>query len=252
MNIRFLALTFLMLAGAANAGPQTASPPDVCRDFVFNAHSYTACDFDARQQSLSIFVLKPPTPNAFESPGLPHDVGFAMNAGMFHPDGTPVGLLVRNGVRVTPLNLSVDRHDPPGNFFWKPNGVFALTRDNELIVTVSEQFEAYASGRSVTWATQSGPMLVHEGQLHPGFQSSNSKKTRNGVGMLDQHKAVFVISNAEVSFSELGSVFLSLGCKEALYLDGTISSLWWPAAKRMDHGGKLATVIAVGRLGSVR
>src|SRR5438045_3145351 len=45
---------------------------------------------------------------------------FAMNAGMFKSDFSPVGLFVQNGHVISPLNLA----DGDGNFFLKPNGVF--------------------------------------------------------------------------------------------------------------------------------
>ncbi|HEX8957562.1 MAG TPA: hypothetical protein VF798_14875, partial [Burkholderiaceae bacterium] len=47
---------------------------------------------------------------------------FAMNAGMFETNLAPVGLLVADGIKVAPINLSSGF----GNFYLKPNGVFLV------------------------------------------------------------------------------------------------------------------------------
>lgn len=48
---------------------------------------------------------------------------FAMNAGMYHADFSPVGLFVANGRELSPINTT----NGNGNFFLKPNGIFAVT-----------------------------------------------------------------------------------------------------------------------------
>lgn len=68
---------------------------------------------------------------------------FAMNAGMFRPDLSPVGLLVQDGQQVSPLNLS----DDTGNFFLKPNGVFSISESGPRIVE-STEYQALAQGAS--------------------------------------------------------------------------------------------------------
>ena len=49
-------------------------------------------------------------------------LGFAMNAGMFQPDLSPVGLYIENGVSQSRIVTS----DGPGNFGLLPNGVFCI------------------------------------------------------------------------------------------------------------------------------
>ena len=45
------------------------------------------------------------------------------------------------------------------------------------------------------FATQSGPMLVIDGALHPAFiVNSNDRKPRNGVGVLSPQEVHFVIT----------------------------------------------------------
>ena len=101
----------------------------------------------------------------------------AMNAGMYHEDFTPVGLHVENGTEQSPLNLA----DAPGNFFLKPNGVFYVDGDNNAGVLETTAFAA--AGIVPKLATQSGPMLVIDGNIHPRFEENGtSRHIRNGVG----------------------------------------------------------------------
>src|SRR5262245_43980718 len=55
---------------------------------------------------------------------------FAMNAGMFEADFSPVGLLVAEGKEVHSLNTT----NGTGNFFLKPNGVFLVTDKGGQVV----------------------------------------------------------------------------------------------------------------------
>lgn len=164
---------------------------------------------------------------------------FAMNAGMFKPDYSPLGLYITKGKELVPLNLSSGQ----GNFFMKPNGVFFLTADGPGIVE-SSKYSADAS--DVLLATQSGPLLVEQGVIHPAFNPvSKSRFIRNGVGVRG-NIAIFVISNEPVTFHELAIFFKKkLKCKDALYLDGVVSSVYLPERKRTDSRVNLGPIIAV-------
>ena len=165
---------------------------------------------------------------------------FAMNAGMFHPDYSTVGLLVAGGKPLAALNTDGGE----GNFFLKPNGVFALTETGPRVVETSE----YAGlNARVLLATQSGPLLVRGGRLHPAFRAdSTSRLLRNGVGVPSPDVAVFVISEDPVNFHEFATFFRDrLGCSDALFLDGVISSLYAPALKRNDFHRDLGPIFAV-------
>lgn len=166
---------------------------------------------------------------------------FAMNAGMYHADFSPVGLLVIDGKQLSPLNLN----DGSGNFFLKPNGVFLLADSGARVVEASE-YPKVAGG--VRLATQSGPLLLRHGVIHPAFNpNSLSKLIRNGVGVAGG-KVFFVISEAPVNFHEFAVFFRdSLHCADALYLDGTVSSLYLPAQKRRDVKAELGPMIGVIR-----
>ncbi|MFT3726948.1 MAG: phosphodiester glycosidase family protein [Terricaulis sp.] len=168
-------------------------------------------------------------------------VRFAMNAGMFNLRGAPIGLYVENGTELHRLN----RANGPGNFHLKPNGVFWQAADGSVHVTETDAYAAL--GAQPVYATQSGPMLVIHGALHPRFSADgDSHYIRNGVGVRDAHTAFFVISRDEVSFGRFGRFFRdSLHCSDALFLDGHVSGLWAPQLNRQDHGFPLGPMVVV-------
>ena len=166
---------------------------------------------------------------------------FAMNAGMFEADFSPVGLLVQDGREISPLNL----RDASGNFYLKPNGVFLISGSGPRIV---ESSEYPALARGVRLATQSGPLLLRNGAIHPAFNAaSKSRLLRNGVGVAGD-TVIFVISEQPVNFHELATFFRDeLHCPDALYLDGTVSSLYSEELKRNDYRTELGPIIGVVR-----
>jgi uncharacterized protein YigE (DUF2233 family) len=90
---------------------------------------------------------------------------------------------------------------------------------------------------------------VLDGELHPKFDADGpSRLIRNGVGVKDPRTAYFVISEDAVSFGRFARFFRdALGCADALYLDGTVSSLWHPAAERQDAYTGLGPMLVVLR-----
>jgi uncharacterized protein YigE (DUF2233 family) len=170
-------------------------------------------------------------------------VRFAMNAGMYDRMGAPVGLYVEAGQELRQLNLDSGE----GNFHLSPNGVFALDDQGRFSITTSAQFAERDS--SPRWATQSGPMLVIAGKLHPKFDvNGSSRLLRNGVGVRDEKTAYFVISQDGVSFGLFARFFRdALSCPNALFLDGVVSSLWDAGAQRQDVRSELGPLVVVYR-----
>ena len=168
-------------------------------------------------------------------------VVMAMNAGMYHDDRRPVGLYIEDGIQQAPIVTRAG----PGNFGLLPNGVFCL-RANRSDVIESRAFAA--NPPACTDATQSGPMLVIDGTLHPRFlPDSTSRNIRNGVGTsADGQRVVFAISDDPVTFHEFGTLFRdTLDLPNALYFDGRISRLYAPAVGRNDFGLPLGPIVAV-------
>lgn len=148
---------------------------------------------------------------------------FATNSGIYAPGLRPLGLHVEAGQVQTGLNLARSG----GNFALLPNGVFWL-RGAQAGVT---ETRAYArSSLRPDYASQSGPLLVQGGRLHPAFnRGSSSFKVRSGVGVCRGGQVKFVLSGAPVNFYGFARFFRDqLGCPDALYLDGSISALYTP------------------------
>ncbi len=172
-------------------------------------------------------------------------LAFAMNAGMYHDDRSPVGHYVERGVQVKSLNTN----DGPGNFHMKPNGVFWTYFEHGMKgvgISVSEKL-AGAAPEAIHYATQSGPMLVIDGEIHHRFiRDSDSRKRRNGVGVTDSGDVFFVLADSPVNFYDFAHYFRDvLGTKNALYLDGTISRIYAPALDRNDPGAAMGPIIGV-------
>jgi uncharacterized protein YigE (DUF2233 family) len=168
-------------------------------------------------------------------------VTMAMNAGMYHPDRAPVGLYIEEGHELSGLVTRASK----GNFGLLPNGVFCLGPDGPQIVE-SRRFRA--DRPSCRYASQSGPMLVIDGALHPRFlPDSTSRYVRNGVGVsADGATIYFVISDEPVTFHEFARLFRDgLGTPDALYFDGNISRLYAPEIGRNDIGFPMGPIVAV-------
>lgn len=172
------------------------------------------------------------------------ELKFATNGGMFSPEMKPVGLYIENGLTIHPIDLS---DKPSGNFYMKPNGVFMLEKNGNAKVASSEDFVARNYASNAMFATQSGPMLVTNGNIHPKFNiASKSKKVRSGVGIINSQKVAFVISHKPVNFYHFAKLFRDyLGCNNALYLDGVISQMHIPELNRFDAGLDYGVMIGV-------
>jgi uncharacterized protein YigE (DUF2233 family) len=163
-----------------------------------------------------------------------------MNAGMYDEAGGPIGLYVADGRERHPIN----RRPGPGNFHMLPNGVLEVMQDGRVAIVPSGRYRPDSRPR---WATQSGPMLVIDGVLHPAVQpNGDSRHVRNGVGVAGDSVAWFAISDEPVSFGRLARLFRDrLGCRDALYFDGSVSSLWDRPAGRRDDRAELGPLVAV-------
>lgn len=215
-----------------------------CRDLTFDGAAYSLCEV-ALGEDLRLFHTSADgaiygsfakVDSALGADGL--TLGFAMNAGMYHRDLSPVGLYVEESIESARIVTS----DGPGNFGLLPNGVFCIGETFRVIESRSYKAEAPAC----RFATQSGPMLVLNGQLHPKLlPSSDSTYVRNGVGVsADGTRAVFVISDDEVNFHAFARLFRdALGLSDALYFDGNISRLYAPDLNRHDAGFPMGPIV---------
>lgn len=249
----FPVLVVLIAAGAAlfagrswlRPAPPSKPPlvvgelPKVCRELSFEGVAYAVCEIDPHAYSIAVaradaqgtaYGSLEKFDMAMAAKGTP--VLLAMNAGMYHEGLGPVGLFVEEGRQEAPLNTA----DGAGNFFLKPNGVFFVRPDGSAGVLETGAFAA--AHPAVAYATQSGPMLVIDGQIHPRFEpNGTSRFIRNGVGLRADGTVVLAISRGKVSLGSFARLFRdAMNCPNALFLDGAISTL--SDGERVLIGGK--------------
>jgi uncharacterized protein YigE (DUF2233 family) len=248
--LQFCAVILLCLAapGATHAEP--------CRSQSFKGASYIVCSFDSAKKDLRTFWRgedgEPYRTFAtlatdLESKG--KSLRFAMNGGMYRGDFRPLGLYIENGRELSPTDTATITGTPSQipNFYKKPNGVFYIGA-GEAGILETERF--LAEKPKVKFATQSGPLLVIDGAIHPAFiVNSTDRKPRNGVGLSSRTEVHFVITIGGVNFHDFARFFRDgLDCGNALFLDGgTASGLYAPEFGRSDapgHGG-YGPIIAV-------
>ena len=232
--MRFASLFTLLLFSCARPDPAPA-PVSPCIEQRFEGAGFIVCRagrVEIRSRLRSFGALQASLGRRAD------EVAFAMNGGMFDDAGAPIGLMIEDQREVRAIN----RRKGGGNFHLMPNGVFLVRRDGRAEVVSSEAFEASAD---ITFATQSGPMLLIAGQVHPKFDADGvSRYVRNAVGIAPDGTALFVITTDVVSFGKLARFFRDrLNARDALYLDGSVSSLWDPANGRMDNFTDLGPLI---------
>jgi uncharacterized protein YigE (DUF2233 family) len=202
---------------------ESASLPRICREEMFEGSAYIVCAVNPKQYAIDLYLTRPDGKpyERLDRLAADHPFLFAMNAGMYHEDFSPVGLFVEAGRAVTPLNEG----DAPGNFFMKPNGVFYVDAAGNAGVMETAAYAAAAVSPRI--ATQSGPMLVIDGNIHPMFEpDGESRFIRNGVGVRDPHTVLFAVSRTPVSLGSFARLFRDeLGCPNALFFDGAVSAL---------------------------
>lgn len=250
-----LASTLLLVAAcSSDAEPKPQAPPlPPCQSAMFEGASFTHCTaVPGRHTIHTVLGPKGGAPYrslsqlAVDRPGKSHEVVFATNGGMFDSKGLPIGYYVEDGQKRHALNTRVGW----GNFHLLPNGVFYGDAKGDWHVRTAQDFQNDVTDRP-DFGTQSGPMLVIAGKLHPKIdagsqEAGKSLKVRNGVGVDAQGRAHFVISDEPVSFGKLARYFRDgLKCPDALFLDGSVSSLWDPEHGRVDGGPPLGPLIVV-------
>lgn len=164
---------------------------------------------------------------------------FAMNGGMFNRNYAPQGLFIQNKKILSPLDTATGK----GNFYLKPNGVFYLTTDNIPFICKTTDF---VDNGKIKYATQSGPMLLIDGQIRTIFTAgSTNLNIRNGVGVLPDNTIVFAMSTKKINFYDFAKYFKDLGCTNALYLDGFVSKTYLPEKNWIQTGGNFGVMIGV-------
>ena len=166
---------------------------------------------------------------------------FGTNGGMYKKDNSPQGLYIENGFKI----IEIDTTTGNGNFYLKPNGIFYISIDKIPTICSTEKF---TDNKKINFATQSGPMLIIDGNIHSEFQKNSvNLNIRNGVGILPNNEVIFAMSKKEINFYEFAKYFKELGCKNALYLDGFVSRTYLPEKKWKQTDGNFGVIIGVSK-----
>ncbi len=243
-----LALSACTIRGEGESEQQRVS---ICEPVVFEDSPFTHCVAQPGDHAIAMDLSRDGTDEPYRSLGaLSRALGeeeerlaLAMNGGMFDSEGRPIGYYVEEGMRRTVLN----ENEGPGNFHLLPNGVFfGETAEGPWRVWETGRFADEIEDRP-QFATQSGPMLVINGELHPAINiDGDSRKIRNAVGVDAAGRAHFVITEAPVSFGKLARLYRDvLNVNNALFLDGSVSQIWDPARDRLDAGPSIGPIILV-------
>jgi uncharacterized protein YigE (DUF2233 family) len=243
------ALRFVVLFVSACffSGNVRAQSPAPCAPLRVDNANFIVCSFDARRDDIRVYWKGAggapyggfaSLDEALKTQG--RQLRFAMNGGMFEADLSPVGLFIEDGKQ----KHKADLRDGASNFHLKPNGVFYA---GDGAAGVMETARFLASGPKARYATQSGPMLVIDGRIHPKIlPTGTSAKIRNGVGVRQGSLVLFAISEEPVTFYSFARLFRdALNCPNALFLDGSISSLFAPNLKRSDSLTPMGPIIGV-------
>lgn len=239
-----LLLGLVGTVGLVGSGAQAQE----CRPVLHLGDRYTVCSV-ADISKIGLWLARPDGRIYGEFSTLEEDLAldgfsfaFAMNGGMYHEDRSAVGLFVNDQGEQQRLMT----RDGPGNFGLLPNGVFCVAGQTAII---RESLAFKAANPPCRIATQSGPMLVIDGALHPRFlPDSTSKKRRNGIGVDDQGHVHFAISEGLVRFHDFATLFRDvLKAQNALFLDGTVSRLHAPDLNRSDGGARMGPILGVIR-----
>ena len=182
---------------------------------------------------------------------------FAMNAGIFEPGWVPSGLHVEGGRELVALNRGDGEKIEQGgkkvtpNFYLKPTGVFFIdTKGGAGVMETGRFAAATGAGLKVRLATQSGPLMLERGKVHPAFrEGSANTRHRNGVGVDAEGRVVCAITadGETVNFFDFAKLFAELGCGDALFLDGDLSVMAVrPEAGKEPAGGLAGILVVVG------
>jgi len=234
---------------APAAPPSAIASTSLYRHVRHSAANWITFELDLDKVDLMLVGQAPNDPHTFTTLGpfleaQNREMIMATNAGIFYPSRMPVGLHIQRGKEFSPLSTA----DGEGNFFLKPNGVFWIDSNGPHVAPT----ELYSPQGPVELATQSGPLLVNQGQIHKAFDaSSTSLRTRSAIGVNTKGKIVIALSQGRVTFFGAATLFRDiLDCPNALYLDGEISGVvapGLPAPETREYGGLLVAVKKVGK-----
>jgi len=220
-----IGMVILLGAAFGSARPVLAGP---CAPETVENTNYVICTVDPGKADLRLFWKGDDGAPYRSFPGIADAIAakgktlvFALNAGMYHEDFSPIGLYVENGEEMRPVaSIKAPKTSGPvPNFYKSPNGVFYIGDKGAGILPTATFIKQLPD---VRLATQSGPMLVISDRINPIFIIGSSDRTRrSGVGVCADGTVRFAVSDDPVNFHDFARLFRDhLQCADALFLDG--------------------------------
>lgn len=191
---------------------------------ISETSSATIASLDLRQDTLSLHWINPTTTQPYGTfeqlrkrfAKQSQQLLFATNSGIYTPQFRPLGLHIEQGQPLVKLHRARKGND---NFSMLPNGIFWIKDTKAGVI------ESHEPLPRADYATQSGPLLLRNGRIHPDFrEKSTSFKIRSGVGVCRDGRVRFAITKRAMNFYQFAQFWQDLGCPDALYLDGSISA----------------------------
>ncbi|MEO8235288.1 MAG: phosphodiester glycosidase family protein [Flavobacterium sp.] len=216
------------------------------RKFEINDERFISYCVNSKKQNIEFYLKNENNENFKNAQNLKlwlktknKELLFATNGGMYKKDNSPQGLYIENKIE----KVKIDTTNGNGNFYLKPNGIFYITTNKSSFICKSNEF---VNNGNIKFATQSGPMLVINGEIHSAFKKESTNfNIRNGVGILPNGEIIFAMSKKEINFYEFAEYFKKTGCKNALYLDGFVSRTYLPEKKWEQTDGNFGVLIGI-------
>ena len=172
------------------------------------------------QQKAHTFVVMDNPDGAFDlgSASAKRGAVAAVNGGYFHPDRTPLGLVVRQGVMLHPLERAK-----------LLSGIVVVKKDRIALLRTAE----FRASKDVREALQAGPFLVDGGKAVAGL--NDKRGAARTVAFSDSAGNVGVLICKSATLAETGRILAALPAfkiTRALNLDGGSSTALWVRRER--------------------
>lgn len=252
---RFMAAALTMLSAmlsVATLNTAHASASRACQTMTYAKTRHIVCSFDLASVDVSIkwrdsakkpYATLSAVRRAVEANG--RRFVLATNGGMYRPDLAPVGYYVEHRKKLKNANT----RGGPGNFHMRPNGIFFVENGRARVM---ETRAFLKRNKRPDFATQSGPMLVINGRIHPIFKhDSKSRKYRNGIAASRDGRTLHVaISDEAVTFYEFARLFKDkIKVRNALFLDGgSVPQLIGPGVARASFAPVGPVIVVTQRV----
>ena len=149
----------------------------------------------------------------------------AVNGGYFHPDRTPIGLVVSGGETLHPWEKSR-----------LLTGVLSVEKNGKIRILRNAEFKKTDAVRE---ALQAGPFLVDRGKPVPGLNAE--KAAERTVVAVDKDGGITLLVTGPITLAGLGELlagpdFWPAKIERALNLDGGSSAALWLNGKGSLRG----------------